>query len=303
MPGFKTDTSRWAAVQSRDSSADGKFVYCVKTTGIYCRPICKARLARRANVTFRNDSNSAQAEGFRPCMRCKPELERYDPQSEVISKACSMMQASASQGKDSSLKDLAAEAGLTQSHFHRVFKTVMGVTPKTHAVALLGQNRATTEVPISRPGSLTPSLGYSSGASNGPQTPRAARTPSAVVEWQDSSALEVTEPTSNTKASPNCLQSQIEFTIQPWQSGYVLIAAAIDGVRAIDVGDNYADLMAMIQRRFPTTDLLLSDWAGSIASEPLRTPTGLLFASVMEALENPTGKMLHLPTNVFEVYG
>ena len=133
---FETESSRWAAVQSRDRSADGKFVYCVKTTGIYCRPVCKARLARRSNVTFHNDSNAAGADGFRPCMRCKPELERHDPQSDVISKACSMMRASADQGKESSLRDLAAEAGLTQWHFHRVFKSVTGVTPRsTHKMA------------------------------------------------------------------------------------------------------------------------------------------------------------------------
>jgi AraC family transcriptional regulator of adaptative response/methylated-DNA-[protein]-cysteine methyltransferase len=303
MPKFETEASRWAAVQSRDSSADGSFVYSVKTTGIYCRPICKARLARRSNVSFHNDSKSAEADGFRPCMRCKPELERYDPQSEVISRACSTMQASAAQGKESTLKDLANEAGLTQSHFHRVFKSVMGVTPKTHAAALLGKNRAIAEVPSSRPGSLTPSLGRSSSASNGPLTPCVLPTPPAIADWQDACALEATEAALMTKISSDCLQSQIEVTIQPWQSGYVLIAATKDVLRAIDVGDNDVDLLAMMQRRFPAADLLLSGWAKNTTSGRFQTPTERLFDSVMEALENPTGKVLHLPTSIFEVYG
>jgi AraC-like DNA-binding protein len=236
-------------------------------------------------------------------MRCKPELERYDPQFEVISRACSTMQASAAQGKESTLKDLAAEAGLTQSHFHRVFKSVMGVTPKTHAAALLGKNRATAEAPSSRLGSLTPSLDRSSSASNGPLTPCAVPTPPVVVDWQDTYALDATESALIRKISSDCFQPQIEVTIQPWQSGHVLIAATKDVLRSIDVGDNYADLLAMMQRRFPAANLLLSGWTKITATGRLQTPTERLFASVMEALENPTGKVLHLPTSVFEVYG
>lgn len=297
MSKFSTETSRWLAVQARDPSADGKFVYCVKTTGIYCRPICKARLARRSNVTFQSDSNAAEADGFRPCMRCKPQLERYDPQAKIISKACSTIRASAVQGKEPSLKDLAAEAGLTQSHFHRVFKRLMGVTPKTHAKAILGKNRASAEIASSSPGSLVPSPVHSASASNSPQTPNAAPTPHVLVQWQDSSSLENIEPISITKMNPDCLQLQIEFTIQPWRSGYVLIAVAHNEVRAIDVGDDYEDLVAMLQRRFLGADLLFSEWARMAG--PSCTSSQLLFASVMEALENPTGKMLHLPNNVF----
>src|ERR1700722_1406129 len=299
MSMFETESSRWVAVQSRDRSADGKFVYCVKTTGIYCRPVCKARLARRSNVTFHNDSNAAEADGFRPCMRCKPELERHDPQSDVISKACSTMRASADQGKESSLRDLAAEAGLTQWHFHRVFKSVTGVTPKSHAAALLGKSRTTVEVPSSRPGSLTPSYSQSSSASTGPQTPNMAPTPPAMGEWEESKSLENFEPISITKMSPECPQPQIEFTIQPWRTGYVAIAASDNEVRGIDVGDNCADLVAMVERRFPTAPLLLLDWRRSNNRGTSDKSTQLLFASIMEALENPTGKILHLPTNVF----
>jgi AraC family transcriptional regulator, regulatory protein of adaptative response / methylated-DNA-[protein]-cysteine methyltransferase len=300
---FQTEMSRWAAVQSRDTFADGKFVYCVKTTGIYCRPVCKARLARRANVTFHGDSNAAEADGFRPCLRCKPELERYDPQYEVISKACFTMQASAAQGKEPTLKDLAAESGLTKSHFHRVFKSIMGVTPKTHAVALLKKDGATAEVPNSRPGSLMPSVDDLSSDSKAQQTLHLVDTPLAVGKWQDSCAPMASGPATIPKKYSSCLQSQIELTIQPWQSGYVLIAAANDGLRAIDVGDNCADLMAMMRRRFPVADLLVSDWARRTASKRTCNSTELLFASVMEALENPTGKILHLPRNVFEVSG
>ena len=299
MSSFQTEASRWAAVQSRDASADGQFVYCVKTTGIYCRPTCKARLARRSNVTFRSDSNAAESDGFRPCMRCRPELKWYDPQYEIVSKACSVMHASATRGKECTLKDLAAGAGLTQSHFHRVFKRVMGVTPKTHAAGLLGKNRATAPASDNRPKSQTPSTDRSPSASSGLQTPDTAPAPPAVAGWQSVKLVEAGE----TKCNTGCLESHIEFTIQPWQSGYVLIAVTNDGLQAIDVSDNYADLLAIMRTKFPVADLLLSDWTRSVGTESLRNPTELLFASVMDALENPTGKILRLPMGVFEMDG
>src|SRR5256885_323643 len=63
---------RWRAVAERDPAFDGKFVYAVKPTGVYCRPTCPARLARRENVTFYATGNDAEAAGFRACRRCRP---------------------------------------------------------------------------------------------------------------------------------------------------------------------------------------------------------------------------------------
>ena len=64
---------RWAAVVARDAAADGKFVYSVETTGVYCRPSCAARLARPENVRFHASATDAERAGFRPCKRCKPD--------------------------------------------------------------------------------------------------------------------------------------------------------------------------------------------------------------------------------------
>jgi hypothetical protein len=122
-------------------------------------------------------------------------------------------------------------------------------------------------------------------------------------EWHESKFWENSEPISITETNPEYLQAQIEFTIQPWRTGYVAIAASDHEVRGIDVGDNCAELVEMVQRRFPTAFLLLSDWKRPPSHDPSDKSTGALFASVMEALENPTGKILHLPTNVFGVYG
>ncbi len=63
---------RWAAVQARDARADGSFFYSVRTTGVYCRPSCAARLAKPQNVSFYKTSKEAEHAGFRPCKRCRP---------------------------------------------------------------------------------------------------------------------------------------------------------------------------------------------------------------------------------------
>lgn len=64
---------RWRSVVDRNSKADGKFIYSVKTTGVYCRPSCGARLARLENVQYHLTCEDAENAGFRACKRCKPD--------------------------------------------------------------------------------------------------------------------------------------------------------------------------------------------------------------------------------------
>ena len=130
---FADDDSRWAAVQSRDAIADGFFVYGVRTTKIYCRPICKARLARRANVRFYSTGNEAQNAGFRACKRCKPELDGFMPEEKAVQQIRKFVRDEAANAGDGerqmSLSQMAKKTGLSKWHFHRVFKRCVGVTP------------------------------------------------------------------------------------------------------------------------------------------------------------------------------
>ncbi|KAK9251912.1 hypothetical protein V1507DRAFT_374606, partial [Lipomyces tetrasporus] len=133
---FLTASSRWVAVIKRDASAEGHFVYCVKSTGIYCRPNCGARLARKANVEFHSSPADAAAAGYRPCKRCKPDLnEGYDVRTRVVERVCERIR---NVGGDIKLWELADEMGWTPSYLHRVFKRKMGVTPKRYADRLKG---------------------------------------------------------------------------------------------------------------------------------------------------------------------
>src|SRR5947209_17366411 len=86
---FMTDEERWNAVVRRDSAADGSFYYSVRTTGVYCRPSCPARHARRENVRFHPTGQDARNAGFRPCKRCRPDGPGLaDRRKASIAKAC-----------------------------------------------------------------------------------------------------------------------------------------------------------------------------------------------------------------------
>ncbi|KAL3488924.1 metal binding domain of Ada-domain-containing protein [Aspergillus germanicus] len=132
--------ARWQAVVARDASATG-FVYAVITTKIYCRPSCSARLARRANVEFYDTPAQAERAGFRACKRCKPESLKpaVNPQFVSVQRACRTIREDISAGRKPTLGRIAGEAGLTPSHFHRVFKRLMGVTPGKFAEGVLAE--------------------------------------------------------------------------------------------------------------------------------------------------------------------
>ncbi|RAK83650.1 hypothetical protein BO79DRAFT_204170 [Aspergillus costaricaensis CBS 115574] len=132
-PSTSSTSTRWLAIQTRDPRYTSTFVYAVLTTKIYCRPTCPARLARRANVRFYDTASQAERAGFRPCKRCKPEIvidnnNNHNLLGANIQRACQTIRASVQAGSKPTLRMLAAEAGLTPSHFHRVFKRVVGVT-------------------------------------------------------------------------------------------------------------------------------------------------------------------------------
>ena len=111
---------RWAAVVARDAKADGSFVYSVKTTGVYCRPSCGARRPRPENVALHATNADAERAGFRPCKRCRPDqAPRAEQQAAMVADLCRHIEAA---DHVPSLDELAAHAGLSAHHLHRVFK-------------------------------------------------------------------------------------------------------------------------------------------------------------------------------------
>src|SRR3954471_20778691 len=124
---MNTDDARWAGVTQRDAAQDAAFFYSVRTTGVYCRPSCGARLPRRENVAFHETTGAARAAGFRPCKRCRPdEAPRAEREAALVATACRTIEAAET---PPSLAELANDAGLSAQYFHRVFRSVAGVTP------------------------------------------------------------------------------------------------------------------------------------------------------------------------------
>src|SRR5690606_10146839 len=111
---YETDDPRWQAVQARDARADGSFVYAVRTTGVYCRPSCPARRARRANVSFHDTPALAEAAGFRACLRCRPREAPGERRAALVAMLCRALAAG-----PLPLRALANLAGLSPFHTQR----------------------------------------------------------------------------------------------------------------------------------------------------------------------------------------
>ncbi len=120
----------WRAVQAKDARFDGAFVFGVKTTGIFCRPSCSSKPAKRENVEFFDGIERAEFSGFRACLRCKPkQAERTNPQIELVMQALDLI----SGDTEISLDELSKQLDLSPSHLQRTFKQIVGVSPKKYA--------------------------------------------------------------------------------------------------------------------------------------------------------------------------
>lgn len=130
MP-MESDESRWGAVLARDIASDGKFVFAVSSTGVYCRPSCPSKRPRRENVSFFVHPQQAERAGFRPCLRCRPKAVAGNPRQHVVKAMCRYIE----QHLDEPLTLATLSAEFRQSAFHlqRTFKAVLGITPKQYA--------------------------------------------------------------------------------------------------------------------------------------------------------------------------
>jgi AraC family transcriptional regulator, regulatory protein of adaptative response / methylated-DNA-[protein]-cysteine methyltransferase len=125
-----TDEARWQAVQTRDRESDGKFVFAVSSTGVYCRPSCPSKRPRRNNVTFYRLPKEAESAGFRACLRCRPQSLSGNPQQELVKAICRYIE----QHLDEpiTLSQLGQEFRQSPFHLQRTFKAVLGITPKEY---------------------------------------------------------------------------------------------------------------------------------------------------------------------------
>ncbi len=237
---YTSETVRWTAVRERDGAADGRFWYSVKSTGVYCRPSCGARAALRRNVAFHDSREAAEAAGFRPCLRCKPEqpplAERH---AEVVAQACRLIDAS---DGAPDLDSLAAACGMSRFHFHRIFKAGTGITPKAYALAR-------------RAARLTQSLGAAPSVTDAIYAAGFGSSGRFYADAGERLGMTATRYRSGGKGAT------IRFAIGQCTLGAILVAATEIGICAILMGDDAGQLARDLQDRFPAADLQGADAA------------------------------------------
>lgn len=122
----------WKAVEAKDARYNGTFFFGVSSTGIYCKPSCSSRCPKRQNVLFFETFKDAERKGFRACLRCRPTAENVsDPRVEMVLKACRHIEENDFDGI--SLDGLAASVGANPTYLQKVFKEIIGVSPKEFA--------------------------------------------------------------------------------------------------------------------------------------------------------------------------
>lgn len=236
MPLYTTPEQRWHAVQTRDSAAAGHFVYAVRTTGVYCQPGCKSRMAKRENVEFFDTPSSAEAAGYRPCRRCqaKPADSR---RSDLVARACRLLE---TPDTPPSLDQLGAQLAISPFHLHRLFKAETGLTPKAYASAFrarrlrerLGEGGSVTEA-IYDAGYNSNSRFYASAEQRLGMHPRDYKAGGA--------------------------GATLHFAIGQCSLGAILVAQSAKGICAILLGDDPQALLEQLQDQFPKARLIGGD--------------------------------------------
>jgi len=225
---------RWEVLTRRES---GDFFYSVKTTGVYCRPDCASRLPKPENVGFYATCDSAETAGFRACRRCNPRGDsKQAEQAVMIADVCRFIEGAE---EAPSLDEVAARAGLSPHHFHRLFKAATGLTPKAYADA--HRSRRVREG-LAAGEAVTAAL-YEAGYGSSSRF------------YERSDAILGMTP----KAFQTGGAGDIRFAIGQCSLGAILVAQSDKGICAITIGDEAEALVNDLQDRFPKANLIGAD--------------------------------------------
>ena len=236
--GWTDDDARWRAVAAHDARADGAFFYGVRTTRVFCRPSCASRQPRRQNVEYFASADDALAAGYRDCKRCRPGgLPR---ELLVVQRACAALDADPQQRL--TLAQLGEAVHLSPFHLQRLFKRVLGVSPRQYQAARRGAalrgalaaganvTRASADAGFGSPSRL-----YQSASGELGMAPSAYRRKGA--------------------------GRAIRYASAPTPLGVVLVAATERGICRIAFGDDAASLVASLRADFANADRVDEDRA------------------------------------------
>jgi AraC family transcriptional regulator of adaptative response/methylated-DNA-[protein]-cysteine methyltransferase len=227
---------RWARVLARDPEADRLFVYAVRTTGVYCRPSSPTRLPHPENVEFFDTPAAAEAAGYRPSKRAAS--DRLAAQhAGMVARACRYIEGAE---QLPGLAALAEQTGLSLYHFHRVFKSMTGLTPKGYADA---HRAGRVRDSLSRSDSVTTAI-YDAGFNSNSRFYEAADKVLGMA------------PADYRAGGAN---AEIRFAVGECSLGAILVAHSGRGVCAISLGDDPDMLARNLQDKFPRATLIGGD--------------------------------------------
>lgn len=220
----------WEAVLSRDRRGDGRFVYAVSSTRVYCRPSCPSRRPSRNHVTFFDSPQLAESAGYRPCLRCRPQSSAGSEAEEWVERARRYLDDHA--GEPITLRRLAAHVGLSPFHLQRTFTGVVGLSPKAYQDAKR-MERFTTAL---KRGATVTNATYEAGF--------------------DSSSGLYARVHETLGMTPSAFRSggmgvTLRYTTVPTVVGRMLVAVTERGIAAVSLGETEAALVASLRSDYP----------------------------------------------------
>jgi AraC family transcriptional regulator of adaptative response/methylated-DNA-[protein]-cysteine methyltransferase len=230
----------WTAIERRDRRFDGRFVFGVKTTGIYCRPSCPARRPKREHVRFFAVPAEAEAARFRACLRCKPSVDLEAVPRRLVDAACKLIDSRLEDGVR--LGDLCAALGCGQAQLRAAFQSVLGLTPRRYAAA---RRLEAVKVQL-RNGAAVAEAQFAAGYGS-----------SSRLYEQASVRLGMTPATYKNGGK----RMRISYSIVPCELGSLLVGSTERGVCAVYLGDQPNKLEQELWSEYRQADFIHDDQA------------------------------------------
>ena len=236
---------QWQQVMARDARQDGRFVFAVRTTGVYCRPSCPSRRPRRDSVEFFANPQQAERAGYRACLRCKP--TEISAQARAVIRARQLLDEAEG---IMTLAELSKRVGVSPFHLQRLFKRATGLSPREYQSARRMQS---VKRGLRKGDDVTTAL-YEAGFGS----------PSRLYE-KSSQQLGMTPGTYRRGGSGLTIQ----FAIIPSASGRMLVAATSRGLCAVRFGESAIELERGLREEFRAAKIHRDDAALRPYVQPL----------------------------------
>ena len=227
--------TQWQSVMDRDARQDGRFVFAVRTTGVYCRPSCPSRRPRRESVEFFADPKQAERAGYRPCLRCKP--TQLSTQVRAVAKARQLLD---NAERILTLAELSAAAGVSPFYLQRIFKRATGLSPREYQAA---RRMSDVKQGLRKGADVTTAL-YDAGFGS-----------SSRLYEKSTQELGMTPGTYRRGGK----QEHISYAVARSLLGHVLVAATGRGLCAVRFGENAGELERGLRQEFHAATIVRDD--------------------------------------------